>query len=182
MPTLGLLVGVSVCRALRGLLPEDNADKVLLKWPNDVVVVDPSVPEGFAKICGISLEGDASGVCIGIGVNVIRPADSQASERKQAYMEELASGGTLSAKQVADEVLSELARAYDGWRCSGFVPFAKEYEELNIMRSGSIDVEVGESIISGEFAGVDEAGRMLLRTDSGMHAVSSGDAHVRGLA
>lgn len=96
-PTLSLAVGIAVRRALASILEEGRcipeqidepkgdsassrgagdgrslAEKVLLKWPNDVVFGE-DIP--FRKLCGISLEAIGDGVCIGIGVNVFPPDD-----------------------------------------------------------------------------------------------------------
>ena len=63
LPTLSLVVGMAVRRALVELAGVAAAETVRIKWPNDVVCEQ-------GKLCGISLEAHGGGVCVGVGVNV----------------------------------------------------------------------------------------------------------------
>lgn len=106
LPTLSLVVGLAVRRALASLVTLEEGRRIQVKWPNDVVYADgdaagaagaapasapaagadgtasasASVPapaaRPFRKLCGISLEAHGGGVCVGIGVNVHPPAAS----------------------------------------------------------------------------------------------------------
>ncbi|WP_165247262.1 biotin--[acetyl-CoA-carboxylase] ligase [Adlercreutzia sp. ZJ141] len=78
LPTLSLVVGLGVRDALAGLVSAERAQRIKVKWPNDVVYVPHSGQSAeqsltFQKLCGISLEAHAGGVCVGIGVNVVSP-------------------------------------------------------------------------------------------------------------
>lgn len=53
-----------------GFLVLAVAQDVKLKWPNDVVLQTGAT---YRKLSGISLEGTADGLCLGIGVNVVPP-------------------------------------------------------------------------------------------------------------
>lgn len=101
LPTLALLAGIAVRRALARLVGDGAAGRIELKWPNDIVLSCPesnaaAIDDGatadgssdkdaaaanvaattgaaFAKLCGISSEARNGAACVGIGVNVHPP-------------------------------------------------------------------------------------------------------------
>lgn len=109
LPTLSLVAGLAVRRAIVRFLPDDVARDVKIKWPNDVVY-SAAVP--LRKLCGISLERHAGGVCVGIGVNVFPPDSERAvavgGKNVAAYVSELASDERLA---VASGVRDTRGRA-----------------------------------------------------------------------
>src|SRR5262249_42453014 len=71
VPPIALACGLAVRDAVAKLVP---SERVAVKWPNDVVVLDPQRP-GYRKIAGVLVESAVVGakvdyVVIGIGVNV----------------------------------------------------------------------------------------------------------------
>ena len=84
LPTLALVVALAVRRALASLVADDQARRICIKWPNDVVLVGgtfpqtnaPSIKNLYSKLAGISSEVHAGGICVGIGVNVEPPEDA----------------------------------------------------------------------------------------------------------
>lgn len=121
MPTLSLVVAIAVRRAISEQLAcletgAKHAQSIRIKWPNDVVL-DPKVAQealawstkaSFYKLVGISVEKHHSGICIGIGVNVMRPSgvgNASDSERNVAQ--------TLPAQRATgDEGVQDLARQH----------------------------------------------------------------------
>jgi BirA family transcriptional regulator, biotin operon repressor / biotin---[acetyl-CoA-carboxylase] ligase len=71
IPTLALCAALAVRSGIEKLHLVQAIDKVQIKWPNDVVLVYQNT---FRKLCGISCEYYEGGVCIGIGLNVLRQA------------------------------------------------------------------------------------------------------------
>lgn len=63
--SIGPALSFAVREALAGLVA--HPDEVLIKWPNDVVCAR-------GKLCGMSCEHEQGAVCIGIGINIFRPA------------------------------------------------------------------------------------------------------------
>ncbi len=97
LPTLSLLVSLSVRNAIVDEIGSGFSDKVKIKWPNDILFVDDkkrcdatsddldtiSRPM-FRKICGISLELHGGAVCIGIGINVDRSEEGDDGKDAQS--------------------------------------------------------------------------------------------------
>lgn len=229
LPTLSLVVGMAVRRAVASLVPEDAAERVLIKWPNDVVVDDsacaarvdatggpidaaevfadpssaggPAAPSAasapFRKICGISLEQHAGGICVGIGVNVAPPegdgvVPQVGGKNVPAYVVDLAGrtrvgdDGAPSASELIERVraavLREFGAFYERWVVEGFAALLDEYAAhaaLTGMRVSIVNLD-GSVQVAGTVRGVDAFGRLLVEPSdaSGVVAVSSGEAHV----
>ena len=96
LPTLSLVVGLAVRRALAGLASQAELARILVKWPNDVVAE-------AGKLCGISLEGHGGGVCAGVGVNVRPPAERPevGGKNRAAYVADFADVCVSSSLRAA---------------------------------------------------------------------------------
>ena len=176
LPTLGLVVALSVRRALfsAGAL---MSDEVQVKWPNDVVCAS-------GKLAGISMETHAGGVCVGIGANVWRPAGEPSIEGNEpAYLAEIARNGLEreSDRQavvdfVGDEVMEALWKRYALWRQEGFSPFLDEFNACNALAGKYVTIvdRNGQAVAEGPVTGVDVAGSLLI----GERPITSGEAHV----
>ncbi|WP_165053024.1 MULTISPECIES: biotin--[acetyl-CoA-carboxylase] ligase [unclassified Adlercreutzia] len=200
LPTLSLVVGMAVRRALVALAP-GAAERVKIKWPNDVVCTSARAAEGaplrLSKLCGISLESHAGGICVGIGVNVLLPRDAGApavgGKNVPAYLSELvadASGapGAPDERSAPDipavraAVLEALSELYLAWTAHGFGPLLPEYAAHAALDGLRVSVENldGSPVAEGVARGVDAWGRLLVEPPLGgdFVAVSSGEAHI----
>ena len=194
LPTLSLVTGLAVRRAVAGLLPADAAGTVLGKGPNDLVAQVPAAgrppestdaarPLPFRKLCGISLEAHAGGVCVGIGVNVGLPTGGDGSavggKNVPVYLPELGFEGSID--DVAAAILRAYPPLYDAWLLEGFAPLVDEYATHASLTGRSVCMvnRAGEPIAQGTVAAVDEFGRLVLRTpDGALVPVASGEAHL----
>lgn len=213
LPTLSLAAAVAVRRALASLVPEDVGRRILIKWPNDIVLAgegarsDPAAagaphegedarrlaspsasgPSAFQKLVGISLERHADGVCVGIGVNVLPPAEGAAVGGKNApcYLAELGMEASAAdaVEAVRRAVLSELAAVYGQWATEGFVPLLAECERHGALAGHAVAVEdrSGHLIAEGEVRGIAPDGSLLVvdRATGSVRPISSGEAHLR---
>jgi BirA family biotin operon repressor/biotin-[acetyl-CoA-carboxylase] ligase len=73
-PALTLRTGLAVLPAIAGLVPA-LADRLLVKWPNDIMIRIPGSAGGACretarKVAGILTEGDGGVIYTGIGVNI----------------------------------------------------------------------------------------------------------------
>ena len=188
-----LVTALAVRRAVAGLLPAEAAESVQVKWPNDLVVPAAGRPPEpldaasaqpvFRKLCGISLEAHAGGVCVGIGVNVEPPdaADAAAVGGKNVpvYLPELGFEGNVD--DVAAAVLHAFAPLYRAWLAEGFAPLAGEYAAHASLTGRSVRMvnRAGEPVAEGTVASVDAFGRLVLRASDGSCVpVASGEAHL----
>jgi BirA family transcriptional regulator, biotin operon repressor / biotin---[acetyl-CoA-carboxylase] ligase len=164
---LSLAAGLAVIHALETLLPELQ-QSLRLKWPNDVLV------EG-CKLAGILCEatsgcrGNFARVVVGIGLN--HCVDFAAAGLTPQHI-----GTAISLHQLVPQVptdlvvLKYLRQAL--LECSkatfaGLTPLLPELRDRDLLRHASITfVTAGESF-SGQGAGIDSVGRLLLKLPDG---------------
>ncbi|MEE8721890.1 MAG: biotin--[acetyl-CoA-carboxylase] ligase [Eggerthellaceae bacterium] len=164
---------------------------VQLKWPNDVVCA-------AGKLAGISSEVHAGAVCVGIGVNVFAPEQPYdvGGKNVPAYLVDLigddrmpryacASRGLTASQaacieRVARAVADAFETCYDQWLEQGLAPFADELRRVSSLDGKQVRVatRTGEALAEGTVSGIDDHGRLLVRTADGIVPVSSGEAHL----
>ncbi|WP_344810674.1 biotin--[acetyl-CoA-carboxylase] ligase [Microlunatus aurantiacus] len=170
---LPLLAGLAVADSLRAV-----ADvPAVLKWPNDVLVDD-------AKVCGILAErvdGPAGPACVlGLGINVHLTAD-QLPVPTATSLALLRPDRRLARNDIIATVLATLALLYHRWQAGLDAELAAEY----VARSGTLGRTVtvlgGDGArFTGEAIAVDPAGRLRVRTPSGVQTFAAGDVtHLR---
>ena len=165
MPFVPLVMATIIAHYLNDVFDIDAR----IKWPNDVMA-------GGQKIAGILIEArlqqDHAFMIVGIGVNV-EPVKDDERPNATSIRDVAASGyqgienatlrfieymdAALSSRFDRDEVLAE-------WR------------RLSIHRAGDrISCNLGDRMVSGTWAGIDEHGRALLKDGERTTAVSAGD-------
>jgi BirA family biotin operon repressor/biotin-[acetyl-CoA-carboxylase] ligase len=168
---LPLAVGTALAETLGRL-----GQPVQLKWPNDVL-------KDGDKLAGILVETAAAGdgaawAVIGIGLNLAMPDElEQQIGRPVAAVPWLArmDRDTLLAA-VLDGLLDAL-RLFDK---SGFSAFTARWNLLHGWQGRLVTiVDRGEILHEGLAAGVDDAGRLLLDTESGRVTIVAGDVSLR---
>jgi len=182
LPALSPLAGMAACEALRSLA--GGAPGLCVKWPNDIqwhdaklagVLVettrDPAVPGGYS-------------VVIGMGVN-LRDADtlSQALGRSVADWTLVAdqAGGAPAA---AADIVSTVARAWQAavreFETGGFAAFQRRYDAVDALKGREVNViDQGAVVFSGTADGLDEHGRLYIRTARERLPVSVGEVSIR---
>ncbi|HWG00546.1 MAG TPA: biotin--[acetyl-CoA-carboxylase] ligase [Trebonia sp.] len=174
---LPLLAGVAVATAVRTV----SGLTATLKWPNDVLI-------GDRKVCGILAEQSADAVVIGTGINVATPAGAlpgAPSGPGGLRATSLAVEGAGVPRDVLlVEVLRQIERRYTGFRANPD-PAANgllaDYEALcaTLGRTVRVELPAGRTL-TGEAAGIDADGRLLVTAAGRTTAVSAGDViHVR---
>ena len=189
LPTLSLVVGMAVRRALVALAGDAAAQSVRIKWPNDVVCER-------GKLCGISLEVHGGGVCVGVGVNVLSPDERPdvgvnvlspderpdvGGKNRAAYVADLAPVAPPSIETVLDAFLAAFSPLYDEWTRAGFAALVDEFNAHAslIGRTVSVVDRAGSTLAEGAVRRIDAQGRLVLLDASGTETpVSSGEAHL----
>lgn len=162
---LGLLVGLALHEALRGLAPDAPLS---LKWPNDLMA-------GTAKLAGILLERTGDAVIVGVGVNIASaPA---VPGRETAALSALPGGQGIDAAMVLEALAVRLDHWLARWRAEGFAPIRAGWLAAAHSPGTPLVVSQGtDSPLQGQFEGVAEDGALLLRLDEGQVAtIRSGD-------
>ncbi|MDX8352309.1 biotin--[acetyl-CoA-carboxylase] ligase [Cognatiyoonia sp. IB215182] len=148
------------------------AEKLSLKWPNDVLL-------SGGKVAGILLESSGQGpfidwLAIGIGVNLQHaPEVADASFAPTSLMQ---AGGW---EVEAEDFLATLADAYatqeDKLRHFGFKRIRDDWL-ANAARLGEvITARTGREDVTGIFDSIDEDGSLVLITGTGPRAIPAAD-------
>ncbi len=188
LPTLGHAVALAIRSFLVG---EGVAIPVFVKWPNDIVC-------DAGKLAGISSEMVGDALCIGMGINLFVNSAAQSLDGK--YVAAYARG-FIKDNGIPDHVPTEglsfdqirymescvvrllqgIARAYGRWIDAGFASLRAEYEACSYLmgkqvRMASLD---GSTKDCGVACGIDDSGRLLVRTSSGeLLIVGSEEVHL----
>jgi BirA family biotin operon repressor/biotin-[acetyl-CoA-carboxylase] ligase len=187
-----LLAGVAVASALRETAEVDAR----LKWPNDVLV-------GGGKLAGILAEGWEDAIVVGAGLNVWQRADElpvpTATSVFVAALEFPAAAeppGASQSPEAADlpgrerllvAVLGHLAHWYRAWLGqdrpgdADACGLRQEYQRRCSTVGKQVTVLLpGGRSVTGAAVDVDAAGRLEVRTGSGLVPISAGDVeHLR---
>ena len=174
LPQLGLVAGVSLAVALRGLLQGD--DRIRLKWPNDVLF------DG-AKLAGLLLESatlpDGCLACvIGFGVNCRSHPDGltyPASDLTRA------AGHPIEPEDVLAALAPTLRAQIDLWdRGANFPAVRQGWLALAAGLGATIQVACPSRTVTGLFQTLDASGRLLVETSEGCVAIDAGDVFLHG--
>ena len=164
------LAGADACREIAGVRP-------VLKWPNDLLL------DG-AKLAGVLAEAEFAGpvlsaVVVGIGINVAWPGPAEAGG---TCLDDV--GGTaepVDRRALLDSLLAALKPRCDMLEePHGRQDLADEVRRRCATLGQRVRVILAEEELIGRADAIDDAGRLVVETASGLRAVSAGDVvHLR---
>lgn len=154
---LSLCAGLAVQRAIA----ERVSGQVLVKWPNDVWV------DG-RKISGVLIESQVSGasvtsVVVGIGINVNQREFPEPIAGLATSLARL-SARELGREMLLSDVLSNLEQQLDRLTNGGLPAITEELSAVDALFGRRLRVDD----VAGVGAGIDAAGRLLVRDDDGV--------------
>ncbi|GJE16193.1 Bifunctional ligase/repressor BirA [Methylobacterium marchantiae] len=188
VPSLGFVAGVALIAALKRAIqpPQDEVGggkigggcPFRLKWPNDVLA-------SGAKLAGLLLEaeshpGGRRSAVMGFGVNVAAsPQDLPypATSLSQIPYE-------TRAEDLFDHLSDEIVAAARLWnRGRGFSSIRERWLDNAAGIGAPVSVRVGGDFVQGIFETIDEAGRLVVRSDDGTRrTVTAGEVHLGSAA
>ena len=151
--SLTQIMAVAVCKAVRNL-----GVSAYLKWPNDVLYKGK-------KFCGILSEAviegnNFKGLVIGVGVNIEQK--NIVSEKPFTSLADI--GVKVSKSVLVEDIISnfEMVQKQN---------FIDEFKKL----CPTINKEIIVDGKKGIFEDIDNAGRMILKTEKGLEIIMAGD-------
>ena len=160
-----------------GLLISESMDNVSgkkinagLKWPNDLLINNK-------KICGILVESEIVNneieFIVGIGINYSLP-------KKESWWGEI---GNLAEILPREKLINSILHAIISYAENGYPNWLTAWEnrcmhigdELKVISNNNQDEEFGI------FQGINEEGKMLLKTSSELKSISSGECSIKGI-
>ena len=184
---LSLAVGISLAESLDA--PNLPDQRIGLKWPNDLWLVDKKTER---KLGGIlvetaTFEGQRH-VVIGVGINV-RTVDF-AAQGSTATAAAIPPGCLQDLQPQADvasallQVLPPLVQTVQAFERFGFAPFQARFNQRDVLAGRNVQVSDGtiskvNSQVQGQAHGVTETGALLVHTSAGMKEITSSEVTVR---
>jgi BirA family transcriptional regulator, biotin operon repressor / biotin---[acetyl-CoA-carboxylase] ligase len=161
---LPIVVAVAVADTLVDVDPS-------IVWPNDVLV-------GGDKLAGIlcELSGDQDRVhwaVAGIGINVWGVPELDDPRWPAGCMADY--GNPIGRWVVLVALLQHLSARYSEWTGGGRDSILAAFAERDALVGNRVEVALEDGTVVGEAAGLDELGRLRLRTESGERALSAGE-------
>jgi BirA family transcriptional regulator, biotin operon repressor / biotin---[acetyl-CoA-carboxylase] ligase len=156
---LPLTTAVAVCEALDPL-------PCRIKWPNDVWIER-------RKLAGILVEGrpHEGWAVLGIGVNVnVRPEDLPPELRETSTSIAMESGEERDPEQV----LEALLRSLEAWTSAPDSKVLAAWRRRDALLGSHVRWAGGE----GTAAGIDDAGALLVETNTGIAELDAGEVHL----
>ena len=167
---LSFVAALAVFDAIGAVCPAGL--EVAVKWPNDVLITG-------RKVAGILLESqgaadagaEADFIVLGVGVNLMSfPEDAEfpatcltdegAGVLPHEFLEAFARHFLTWVRQWADQGFEKVRKNWL-WRCD--------------QTGKDIQVRLPNETLSGVFAGLDDAGALLLDTGTGTRTITAGD-------
>jgi BirA family biotin operon repressor/biotin-[acetyl-CoA-carboxylase] ligase len=168
-PQLAFVAGLAVHDAIVACARE-LAGRLTLKWPNDVLYADK-------KLAGILIESEmAAGklaVAVGIGVDCLHhPAEASFPATDLA-----AAGSQISPENLLGALSQTMMGRLMQWkRGTGFAAIRADWLARATGPGREITVRLADHELNGHFAGLDEAGQLLLRLGDGqLRTITAGD-------
>lgn len=179
---LTMLSGVAAAE----MLAEASGLNVQLKWPNDVVIERDGIVQ---KLGGIlqeaeTEEGRLAQAIIGIGLNInMSSADLPPATHTPAASLLSLTGNRFDRDKLAEQLLNKLTQQIS--RCEQGQSPQKRWENLLItlgkrVTATTMTKDKATNQITGVASGVDEWGRLIIKTDHGeLEVIGAGDVTLR---
>jgi|SRR6185369_3586416 len=158
--TLSLAAGLALAEAIDVAVP---AQPLMLKWPNDVMVLGK-------KVAGILLERSGDRVAVGFGVNL---ASAPVLKDRQAT----SLGGDVMPEAFAPLLAGSFARMLELWRSTESSALVRAWEQRAHLPGTLLTVHAGkDETLTGRFAGLEPDGALRLKLEDGsIEVVRAGD-------
>lgn len=134
-----------------------GADRLRLKWPNDLLL-------DARKLSGILLERAGDPLVIGFGVNIV---DAPENVERPAISLVGAGVATLQPKALLDRLAASFATRRGEWRVQGFAAIREAWLVRASGLGDRIAARLGGETVTGLFEGIEGDGALSLRLDDG---------------
>ncbi len=162
---LTLAVAVAICRAVESV----SDTSACIKWPNDIIV-DGKKAAGILTESMLNMDGVDYVVC-GIGVNT--------QARFEGALTQTATGVSANGTLLAAAMIDSFLDAYALFKCEGLAPFMNEFRRRSAI-SGIVTVTSASDSETGELAGFDDDGALLLSVNGQIRRYVAGEVSLRG--
>ena len=151
---LSLVIGIVMAEVLHEL----GADKVRVKWPNDLYLNDRKLAGILVELTGKT--GDAAQIVIGAGLNMVM-RNVQSDVVNQAWTNLQEAGITIDRNTLAVRMIKELRTSLSLFEQEGLASFLSRWEKLDNFINRPVKLLIGDKEIYGISRGIDAQGALL---------------------
>ncbi len=172
---LSLAVGIGLTKFLN----QYCADKVSLKWPNDLLVKGQKLAGILVEASGDS--NDHSFLNIGIGINWdMRVDDGGNIDQPWVNLKSLLTNA-IDRNQILALILLELDSILSEYIEQGFESFRHDWASQSAFYGQPVTIHTHNGPISGIEVGIDKSGALKLKTGNGEKIFFSGEVSLRAV-
>lgn len=173
-----LLCAVAVSMALEELLDEVP---ILIKWPNDIYINNK-------KICGILIETKSTSnevdyIVAGIGINANNTTSNFDKSLGIVATSLIDLGISICKVQLASLVLDKVIKVFSDYEKQKSIDFVYEYYMNHMLWQGDkaylTNTATGERAYTGTVIGIGKQGQLLLKVDTKIMEIISGELSLR---
>jgi BirA family biotin operon repressor/biotin-[acetyl-CoA-carboxylase] ligase len=162
---IGFVAALAVADAVDAMLP--RTARSTLKWPNDVLVQN-------GKIAGILLENADDALILGIGLNVLQVPTGTTYHVSTI----VGCGGLATVDGTRTKLLAALSDWLTVWQQDGFAAIRAAWLARAHRIGTPLSVHVADRYVTGQFAGLEDDGALLLDTADGARRIVAGDVQM----
>lgn len=176
-PSKAASITIMTALALADTLTAYCPEQTKIKWPNDVLLDGRKIAGILAQLSAD--EDRVNHIVVGVGININhRQSDFPPELSSLATSLHIATGKTHSRPQVLAEFLYHLESEYSRYIIDGLAPVQERLRRLSSLIGRHIKLASGRHVIEAEVLDIDTDGRLVIRTDEGIRAVTSGEVTI----
>jgi BirA family biotin operon repressor/biotin-[acetyl-CoA-carboxylase] ligase len=169
---LSLVIGIVMAEVLQSL----GADKVRVKWPNDLYLNDRKLAGILVELTGKT--GDAAQIVIGAGINlVMRHVENDVINQGWINLQE--AGISIDRNTLAVRLIKELRDSLRLFEQEGLTPYLTRWKRLDNFIDRPVKLIIGDKEIFGVSRGIDSQGALLLEQDGVIKPWVGGEISLR---
>lgn len=169
---LSLVIGMVMAEVLQEL----GAEKVRVKWPNDLYLDDRKLAGILVELTGKT--GDAAQIVIGAGINLaMRNVEEHVVNQGWINLQE--AGVIINRNILAARLITELRSALALFEEEGLAPWLSRWDKLDNFINRPVKLIIGEKEIFGISRGIDAQGALLLEQDGVIKPWMGGEISLR---
>ncbi|PVZ77809.1 biotin--[acetyl-CoA-carboxylase] synthetase [Serratia sp. S1B] len=169
---LSLVIGIVMAEVLQRL----GAEKVRVKWPNDLYLNDRKLAGILVELIGKT--GDAAQLVMGAGINLaMRETNAESIDQRWINLQE--AGINIERNELAANLLNELRYSLRLFEIEGLAPFISRWRDLDNFIDRPVKLLIGEQQVLGISRGIDQQGALLLEQDGVIKPFIGGEISLR---
>ncbi|MBS9426420.1 bifunctional biotin--[acetyl-CoA-carboxylase] ligase/biotin operon repressor BirA [Photorhabdus caribbeanensis] len=170
---LSLVVGIVIAEVLHRF----GADRIRVKWPNDLYLDDKKLAGILVELIGKT--GDAAQVVIGAGINISMDHKDEESIN-QKWINLLQAGIEIDRNKLAVEIILGLRKALIQFENEGLSSFVSRWFELDNFMDRQVKLIIGSQEVYGIARGINQQGALLLDQNGVITPYIGGEISLRG--